>query len=132
MRKYGLSFFTVERVFACDTASDLMQMEKELIRKYETRSPLGYNMTDGGDGTTGLTHTKAAREKIGSYWKGKTRSEETKRKISLAHKGKTLTADHRRKLSDAKVGKHMPVRSELHRARISEGLRKAWLRRKAT
>ena len=130
LRKYGEGSFTVERVCSCDTAIELMEIEKELIRKYETRSPRGYNMTDGGDGTPGLTHTVVAREKIGAYWRGKHRSAETKRKISEAHKGKHLSAEHRRKLSEAKLGKPVPVRTELHRSRISEGLRAAWQRRK--
>lgn len=129
LRKYGVDVFTVERVFSCGTATELMQMEQELIRKYETRSPHGYNMTDGGDGAPGLTHTVVAREKIGAYWRGKHRSDETKRKIGKAHLGKTLSPEHRAKLSAAKQGKPMPPRSAEHRRKISEGLRRAHIRK---
>ena len=83
-----------------------------------------YNMTNGGEGSSGWvpseesrrkmsqsskgkTHSKETRRKMGeakkgnTYMLGKTLSEETRRKMSEAHKGKTLSEEHKRKIGDS-------------------------------
>lgn len=76
-------------------------LEKILIKYYKRRN-LSYNITDGGDGTLGLSKTpwnlgipcsQSTREKISKankgkvgYWKGKTLPEETRKKISETRK----------------------------------------------
>lgn len=130
IRKYGKEKFSVVVIASATSASDLLELEKILIMQYGTKAPNGYNMTGGGDGTIGLTHSIEARKKIGLASKGRICSQSRKEKIGAAHKGKRLTEDHRTKLSLAKIGKKMPVRSEEHKRRISEGLVAAHKRRK--
>jgi plasmid stability protein len=56
-----------------------------LIAFFETQdSSKGYNVTSGGEGAPGRTH-----------------SEETKRKIRAAQQGRSLTKEHRQKLREA-------------------------------
>jgi hypothetical protein len=76
------------------------------------------NLTDGGEGTSGLVPSEEHRRKLSEAQKGKTTwnkdkspSEETKRKISEAQKGKTPwnkgkspSEETKRKMSEAKKG----------------------------
>ena len=70
-----------------------------------------YNMTDGGDGSSGCIPSEETRRKIGDAQKGRTHSEETRRRMSEAQKGntnmkgKTLSKETRKKQSDAMIGR---------------------------
>jgi group I intron endonuclease len=51
IRKYGAVNFTIERVETVKGAhADLMEAEIRYIAAYKSASPLGYNLTSGGDG----------------------------------------------------------------------------------
>ncbi len=115
-------------------------VEQELISKYKKLNTSLCNLTAGGEGVSGYkhtedvkklisiqskgrTHSKEAKEKIGSYWRGKKRepfskehrekiaakrqtqimkpvSEETKDIISLKNTGKKRTPEQRKKISE--------------------------------
>lgn len=97
-----------------------MALERRMIRWYG-RKDLGTgilrNMTDGGDGVSGLIFSEEHRRKLSKAregnksWLGKTHSEETRRKISENHHdvsgknnpmyGKKLSEETRRKISEA-------------------------------
>lgn len=69
------------------------------------------NRTNGGEGSSGLVHTKKAREQMSKALKGRTLSEETRRRMSEARKGenhpnygKSLPEETKRKQSEAKKG----------------------------
>jgi NUMOD3 motif len=74
-----------------------------------------YNMTDGGDGTSGLSHSEETRKKMSEAKKNM--SDETKRKISEAHKGKTHSEESRRKMSESGKCK---IFSEEHKRKMGE------------
>jgi group I intron endonuclease len=68
---------------------DIKRLEIDLIRQWETKAPGGYNLTDGGEGTTGCIPSKETREKMsksrtgsrnGMY--GKKHGKETRDKMS--------------------------------------------------
>jgi hypothetical protein len=62
-------------------------LEKFCIAAFNTRSPNGYNMTDGGDGVPGYVFTEEDRKKLGSGLRGKKRpprSKEWKEKLRQA------------------------------------------------
>jgi hypothetical protein len=68
-----------------------------------------YNMTGGGDGASGLSHSEETRRKISDSKKGennpnygKTTSEETRKRISEAKKN--MSDETRRKISEANKG----------------------------
>lgn len=96
IEKYGWNSFKKEILFDCLTESEGKELEKELIAKYKTTDKrYGYNLSEGGEGTTGYHHTDEAKEimrqkKLGSsgYWKGKKLSDEHKKKLSKSHIGK--------------------------------------------
>ena len=85
--------FSVEIIQDGLTWKQACEKEKELIKEIGRRD-LGLgtlvNMTDGGDGTFNVKHTKQwyEKQKKNNSKKGKPISEEHKRKISLNHKSK--------------------------------------------
>jgi hypothetical protein len=83
------------------------------------------NLTDGGDGASGLIFSEEHRRKMSESGKGKNLgrifSEESKRKMSEAKKGKTHSEEHRRKNSEAKKGKYLNrIFSEETKLKMSE------------
>ena len=128
--KYGWENFTVEILEVCPVEM-LNEREKFWIAALNSKSPNGYNLTDGGDGQVGCTQETRAKMSAAKKGKpahnkgkkGKPHSAETKAKMSAAHKGKSpsnkgkpahnrgvkATAETRAKLSAAHKGKkHSP------------------------
>lgn len=70
-QKYGEESFKFEVIIICFD-EDVFKFEEEYIEKYNTLSPSGYNVAEGG--------------KSGKNFLGKTHSEETKRKIGIKSK----------------------------------------------
>lgn len=93
MRKYGVDNFEWEIIHKeILGARELDKLESYYIKEYGTKSPKGYNLTDGGEGSAGWTHSEEVRKKMRRAAKKRPphgpHTEETKRKIGLAHKGK--------------------------------------------
>ena len=57
MQKYGAVNFVIEHVASATEWKNAGMVEAALIKQLNTRSPYGYNLTDGGDGTLGFRHT---------------------------------------------------------------------------
>lgn len=89
MRKYGVGSFTFQVIYQSkDREHTLKEMEPYFISQYQSRADQrGYNMTEGGDGVFGRTHSEETKRKIGAKSAERTHTEETKTKIS-----KTLSA----------------------------------------
>lgn len=107
IRKYGFQNFHWN--ILCETTIELLNNEEiKFIKLFKTYDPkFGYNLTKGGDGSHGWTHTPEARKKIGNAskkLKGIKRSFETKQKISLSQKGKKLSEEHKRNISKGLYG----------------------------
>lgn len=108
--KYGKKNFKDEILEECEKY-DLEKQEIFYIGKYNSKTPNGFNMTDGGDGCL-----------------GRTVSESVRRKIAKKHIGKKLSDDTKRKMSESRIGKYSGVNSplfgkkktELSRKRMSE------------
>lgn len=119
IRKYGVENFEITQIASCISVENLIVSEVEIIKQNRTKHPGGYNMTVGGDGTPGLTHSKEVRLKISKAGKGRSMSKITKDKLRLAHLGKVLSLEHRAKLSIAKLGKSQGPRSSEWSRKIS-------------
>ena len=135
IEKYGQDAFTFEILHDGIIPEFLDDLEKEVIAKFNTVSPHGYNLTDGGEGgscseetrrkisktLTGYVHSDETRRKLKGRtpWnKGGIHSEETRRKMSKSNKSKH--PEVRRKISESHKGKTL---SEEHRQKISEATR---------
>ncbi len=89
MAKYGEENFTLEIIDFADTYDELKEKEKYWIKQYNsTDRSVGYNLTEGGDGTFGRMHSEETKEKIRQKALGRKASEETRKKMSESRKGK--------------------------------------------
>lgn len=114
IRKYGPFGFTSEIIERSDDWKSLCNLEKTAIVLFNTLVPNGYNLTMGGEGTSGFKmrsdqikrslqnrrctkgralrpvgwkHSEEARRKISEAGKGRIFSEERKSKIGNIHRG---------------------------------------------
>ncbi len=135
LKKYGIKAFDFSIIDSAGNRDELNEKEKHWIRFYNCKVPKGYNLTDGGDGSNGLSPSSETRKKLSELNKGKHHSEEARRKISEAGKGripaifgKHHSKETRIKMSEARrkwsssgmKGKHL---SEEHRKKLSDKLR---------
>lgn len=89
MAKHGEDNFTLEIIDFADTYDELKEKEKYWIKQYNsTDKSIGYNLTEGGDGTFGRKHSEETKDKIRQKALGRKVSEETKRKMSETRLGK--------------------------------------------
>ena len=65
--KYGVENFTVEILKECETQDELNKWEIYYIKELNTKKPNGYNMTDGGETSSGYNLTKEHIERIKEY-----------------------------------------------------------------
>lgn len=84
-RKYGAPKITV---LAIVETEDLAETEIRAIRVFGTKTPNGYNMADGGNGSSGVAKTKEAIEKTRAGCLGKKRTAEFCERMSRLAKGK--------------------------------------------
>lgn len=87
--KHGRERFTIEPLCCARTYPDLLAVEKDLIRQWGTRAPLGYNLTDGGQGANGCVRSPEHRAAIARALTGKPRSAVTRAKVSASKMGKS-------------------------------------------
>lgn len=91
--KYGLDNWVVEILKECED-SEADYWEQYYIKKYNTKYPNGYNMSDGGKAPYGVIRSEETRKKMSearkgqrAWNKGKYHTEESKKKMSEAQKG---------------------------------------------
>lgn len=101
MRKYGTIHFTCEVLATGLDEEEINALEVEWIAKLKTfERGLGYNLTKGGDGMSGFSHSGATREKISIRARNRNPvSDETKKRMGDARRGKTHTEEARLKIS---------------------------------
>lgn len=97
----------------------------------ESRRKISVTLT----GRTNGPHSEETRRKISEKHKGMTHSEEARRLISEVQKGKVIPEMQRRKISETLKGRPKPQGFGMNPsaetlAKRSEGIRKAWARRK--
>ena len=98
IRLHGVEHVTVEVIGRADGWDVLCELERAAIVEHGSRSPAGYNMTDGGDGVLGNTWSKGwrpsaeTRARMSASQKRRKVSEATRAKIGAAAKGNTYSA----------------------------------------
>jgi group I intron endonuclease len=70
IREHGCDAFTVTVVGVAKTWDELCVLEAELINRYDTCWPNGYNMTLGGDGVVGYSFSEQVRQRLSETRKG--------------------------------------------------------------
>lgn len=140
IRKYGANSFSLEVLASGFTRAEAAAQEVALISKLGTRSPLGYNMTQGGEGATGLTPESrakitaslkirwaqpGAKLKLSEQQKGRKHTLESRALMSKQLRGKPISEAAKIKMRAAKIGKsHSPEHSAkiaaAHKARFED------------
>lgn len=70
--KYGWDGFKHEIVMCGLNEANAKQAEKDYISKFNTNNAkFGYNMTEGGDGTTGRKMSDKVKEALKPYWENR-------------------------------------------------------------
>lgn len=128
--KYGPDAWDHEILEVMTTEAGAKAAETLWIKLLNTNARVGgvgYNMTDGGDGTLGHVPTEKTRRKIARTLTGRKASTETRAKQSLAKLGRKpsgrslrgvpKTAEHRARIAAANMG-HRP--NDATRAKMSE------------
>lgn len=87
MKKYK-GLFTVEIIASAESEKGLNKLECMMIDFYESFGKKGYNLTIGGEGTSGIKWTQESKDKLSNSRKGIKYSKETIQKMSDAKKGK--------------------------------------------
>lgn len=132
LRKHGVKAFDFAIIDGADSMEELNAKEQRWIEHYGSMKPFGYNYTAGGDGSPGLKHSEATKEKIRQITTGKKASDETRQKMSLQRKGKTWSEDYKRKMSDVKKGIAFPhmkrLRTPEWKQKLSEARARWWAR----
>ena len=97
IKKYGADTFCAEIIqYPGISQEALNAVERWWIRRLQTLSPSGYNLTEGGDGAP---HCEETRRKLS----------ESKKAENNPMYGKPFSLEHRRKLSEALKGQNNPM-----------------------
>ena len=124
IRKYGKDNLLLKILFYCTSKEEANKKEIETISKLSAKVPIGYNATNGGEGSVGCIASDATRKrmsmsKLGNenrlgckttdetkaklsiamtghkYWGPATRTDEWKAMISATNKGKQYRLGHK-------------------------------------
>lgn len=138
-KKYGVENWETKILKECESLDETNFWETYYIKELGTKCPNGYNLTDGGDGSTGCVVSEETKKKISQATKGKNNpfygkhhskktiqklknrviTNEWRKKISEAMKGRTPwmkgkhhTKEAKNKLSEERKGKHNSPETE--------------------
>lgn len=102
--KYGKQSFKIETIDQCFSIEELNWKEKERIEEFNSLSPNGYNLDNGGKGKTvhSLSKLKMSLAKIG---RPNPHTDQSKAKLSAIKKGIKLNENHKISLSKARKDK---------------------------
>lgn len=126
----------VEVVAWYDVEADAFECEKALIAKFgriNLKTGSLANLTDGGEGASGMKLSEETKEKLRVSATGRKASDETKAKMSASRKLVTISDDTRAKLSVSlteayKSEKLRAAVGDLHRGKVMSDATKALLR----
>lgn len=73
LRKYGLESFCVDQLAECETNEQASELERLWIIVINSRDhSIGYNLSKGGEGSLGCTHSEEVRKRWGEQRRGRT------------------------------------------------------------
>lgn len=113
MRRYGFEKFDFRVLSVALNKEALAALEIFWTRELCTRSPNGYNLTDGGVGTLGMKHSAEVRAEITARNLGRKDTPATRAKRSESaigntnargNRGKSKSAEWRAKMSASLIG----------------------------
>lgn len=105
MNKYGFDRVKIRTLLVGDDEY-VKYMEPRAIAAFSTKSPSGYNLTDGGEGAFGVVRSAETRKKMSDVKKGiNNQTPEHLARLKVINTGRIHTLESRTKMSDALKGK---------------------------
>jgi group I intron endonuclease len=123
LRKYGWDAFEWTILTEDDDEEWLFLMEQKWIKRLGTKTPGGYNMTDGGEGASGAQWTDESRKRASESAKRRgprKQSEEERKKRSQTLKGRQVSDKMRMAVSESNRRRKGEKRTEETKKKISE------------
>lgn len=105
------------------TWSEACAMEVKLIAKYRTLYGDLMNLTDGGDGRMGYSHSEDTKRKMSLAAKKRLESPEAREKIAIAMRNRTISPETRQKIGDANRRRPRRTLTEEHKKKIGDAHR---------
>lgn len=131
IQKYGLDVFTLEVLETCESDTYAKLLEIAAIKGFNTKTPNGYNMTDGGEGTMGRLHSEESKRRMSLSHTGKVLSKEHIQNIVEANTGRKRSEESKQKMSKWQRGVKKSPRSQEIKQKISKQMKQVWKQRKA-
>lgn len=101
------------------TEDEAFVIEKQRIAFWRANGGALTNMTDGGEGVSGLKHSPESIARVVARNLGRKHSQETRAKMSAARMGRPMSDVSKARLSAAHTGKKQAPHTPEHRAKIS-------------
>lgn len=121
-KKHGLENFEIYvEYFPNLKKDDLLDLEEQLIKKFDSLSPNGYNICPRGQNSTGHKHSEESKRKMSEANKGKKRSPEYCLQHSLRQKGKKLPQSTKDKMSLGHLGKKHSEEAKENMSKAQKG-----------
>jgi group I intron endonuclease len=116
LKKYGAKNAILEVLNNFNCFDEMYAAEQAAISAYGSKTPNGYNLTDGGKGTFGLAASEERKKKISAANRGRIVSDEQRKKISDHNKSRDLSAQVAAMAASNRGKKLSPDRVEKMRA----------------
>lgn len=81
IRKYGAEVFTATVLSVALSEDVLNRLERFWIRELNTHNPGGYNLSLGGEGQTGYSHSLRTRKNMSLFRRGRKKDIEMRKKL---------------------------------------------------
>jgi hypothetical protein len=108
LKKYGVDNFIIDINYLPDVDKNfLIDLEEQMIIRYNSLAPNGYNVLTRGLGVTGLKHSDESKMKMSLAKIGRKHTEESKLNMSLSKKGKNkkpFSEEHKENIRKARLG----------------------------
>lgn len=132
IRKYGWKNFNSSILLETENQEyAYREAESSFIKRYSSNKPnVGYNLTEGGEGTIGYTLSEETKKKMSDKKIGKKLSPEHKKKISQSNMGRIFNENTRKKISTSMkgnkhwLGKNLSIE---HKQKLSKMKEKTWM-----
>lgn len=106
IRKYGWDNFHWEILYQSKDKEHCFDIEKYFILENKSYTKCGYNMSLGGEGNLGFTHSEKTKQIIGSRTKNTKLSEQHKIRIRNSHIGLKPSLETRKLMSRNRKGRN--------------------------
>lgn len=106
IKKYGIENFDIYVEYFPDfSKTDRLDLEEQLIIKFNCLAPNGYNILSRGQDSTGYKHSDATKSKMSELRKGRAPSEKCRLGAIKANTKKKVSEETRFKISQGNLGK---------------------------